>query len=139
MAQGLRHPAREVTIVPYVGLAAPHWRHHDIVAAAGAAIDFLTGAELQVLAHADPHFAEPPPAARHGDGGAAQAGIDLDERVFDLGWSERFLLRHLQKFRWDLYRRARLADGFEISPRAQPRAGAVLVPFVEDQPRRRHQ
>ena len=33
----------------------------------------------------------------------------------------------------------RLANGFEIGPRAQPRTGAVLVPFVVDQPRRRHQ
>ena len=56
-----------------------------LVAAAGAAVDFLAGAELQVLAHADPHFAEPGPVAGHRDRGVAQAGIDLDEGVLDLG------------------------------------------------------
>ena len=39
----------------------------------------------------------------------------------------------------DFHRRARLADGLEISPRREPRAGAVLVPLVVDQARRRHQ
>ena len=48
-------------------------------------------------------------------------------------------LRQLQEFFGDLHRRARLADGLEIGPRAEPRTGAVLVPFVEDQPGRRHQ
>ena len=42
-------------------------------------------------------------------------------------------------FRRNLHRGARLADGLEIGARAEPGAGAVLVPFVEDQPGRRHQ
>ena len=39
----------------------------------------------------------------------------------------------------DFHRGAGLADGLEIGARAEPRAGAVLVPFAEDQPGRRHQ
>src|SRR6266852_408331 len=65
--------------------AAPHRRHLDLVAAAGAAVDFLAGAELQVLAQADPHLAEPRPVAGHGDCRTAQPGIDLDEGVLDVG------------------------------------------------------
>src|SRR5712691_9985874 len=39
--------------------SAPDRRHHHLVAPAGAAIDLLAGPELQILAHADAHFAEP--------------------------------------------------------------------------------
>src|SRR5579872_4515419 len=48
-------------------LPAPDRRHHDLVAPAGAAIDFLAGAELQVLAHADAHLAQPLPVECDGD------------------------------------------------------------------------
>src|SRR5947199_8307354 len=59
--------------------APAHRRHQYFVAAAGAAIDFLAGAELQILAHADPHFAEPGLVAGHGDRLGSEAWIDLDE------------------------------------------------------------
>ena len=62
---------------------APHRRHHHLVAAAGAAVDLLAGAELEVLVHADPHFAETPAVAGHRDRRCAQAGIDLDEGLLD--------------------------------------------------------
>src|SRR5580658_3961732 len=42
---------------------APYRRHHHLVAPAGAAIDFIAVPEFQVLAHADPHLAEPGPVA----------------------------------------------------------------------------
>ena len=58
---------------------APHRRHLDLVAAAGAAIDFLAGAELQILAHAEAHFAQARLVAGHRDRGGAQARIGLDE------------------------------------------------------------
>src|SRR4029079_13638136 len=45
--------------------AAPHWRHRHRVAPAGTAVDFLAGAELHVLAHADPHLAQAPARADH--------------------------------------------------------------------------
>ena len=45
----------------------------------------------------------------------------------------------LEKFRRDLHGGARLAHGLEIAARRQAGAHPVLVPFVEDQPRRRHQ
>src|SRR5947199_3599658 len=54
-------------------------RHDDLLAAAGAAIDFLAGAELQVLAHADADLAQPPLIADHGDRGIAEARIGVDE------------------------------------------------------------
>ena len=71
--------------------------------------------------------------------GVAQARIDLDEGVLDLGGRHRLRLGQFEIFRRNLHRGARLADGLEIGPRAEPGAGAVLVPFVEDQPGRRHQ
>src|SRR6185437_14099727 len=40
-------------------LAAPHRWHRHLVAPAATAIDFLACAELQILAEADAHFAEP--------------------------------------------------------------------------------
>src|SRR3954447_493658 len=68
------HPGMTLLLSP-----APHRRHQHLVAAAGAAVDFLAGAELQVLAQADPDFTEPPAVAGHRDGRTAQARIDLDE------------------------------------------------------------
>ena len=59
------------------------------------------------------------------------SSISAGAMVFGVG--------QFQKFGGNFHRRARLADGLEIGPRAQPRAGAVLVPLVEDQPGRRHQ
>ena len=80
-----------------VCLPAAHRRHHHLVAAAGAAVDFLAGAELQILAHADPHFAEPPAVAGHRDRGTAQARIDLDEGVLDLGGRDRLRLATIRR------------------------------------------
>src|SRR6266702_4031477 len=62
-----------------LNLPTPDRRHHHFVAAAGAAVDFLAGAELQVPAQADPHFAQPRAVARHRNRRTAQARIDLDE------------------------------------------------------------
>ena len=58
-------PGRHVAsdgLAQHPGMAcssAAHRRHQHLVAPAAAAVDFLAGAELQVLAHADPHLAEP--------------------------------------------------------------------------------
>src|SRR5260370_8822510 len=86
-------------------LPTPHRRHRHLVAPAGAAVDFLAGAELQVLAQADAHLAEPVLVAGHRDRGIAQAGIGLDEGVLDLGGRNRPGLRQLQKSLHYLYRR----------------------------------
>src|SRR3981081_2017059 len=91
----------------------PQRRHHDLLAAAGAAVGFLAGAELQILAHADTDLGEPGPVAGHGDRGIAQARIDLDEGVLDLGGRHGLGLRQFQIFGRNLHRRARLADGLE--------------------------
>src|SRR6267378_3243783 len=72
-----QHPGNEIVALP-----APDRRHQHLVAAAGAAVDFLAGAELQVLAQADPHFAEAPAVAGRRNCRCAQARIDLDERRF---------------------------------------------------------
>src|SRR5207244_10398534 len=64
-------------------LPAPHRRHQHLVAAAGAAVDLLAGAELQVLAQADPHFAEPLAVAGGRNRRRAQPRIDLDEGGFE--------------------------------------------------------
>ena len=83
-SQGLRaalRPGHETT--------PPHRRHHYLIAAAGAAVDFLAGAELQILAHADPHFAQAPLIADHRDRGIAQARIGLDECGLDLSGRDR--------------------------------------------------
>src|SRR5450756_1889176 len=58
-------------------LPAAHRRHQHLVATAGAAVDFLAGAELQVLAQADPHLAEPGPVAGHCDRRGASPGLTL--------------------------------------------------------------
>ena len=110
-----------------------------LIAAAGAAIDLFAGPELEILAHADPHLAQPGAIAGHRDRRAAQARIGLDERLFDLVRRHRFFGLKIDEFVRNLHRRARFADGLKIRPRRQTRTGAVLVPFVEDQPRRRHQ
>src|SRR3954470_13469835 len=67
------------------GLAAPDRGHGHLVAAAASAIDFLAGAELQILAQTDPHLTEPGPVAGHGDCRSREPGIDLDEGLLDLG------------------------------------------------------
>src|SRR5260370_39007250 len=58
-------------------LSTAYRRHDHPVAAAGAAIDFLAGTELQILAHAEPQFAEPRPVACHPDRGRPQPGTHL--------------------------------------------------------------
>ena len=70
---------------------------------------------------------------------AREAGIGLHERLLDLVGRHRQRLTGVDIGLRNLHGGARLADGFEIGVRAQSRAGAVLVPFVEDQARRRHQ
>src|SRR5487761_2355300 len=65
-------------------LPAADGRHHHLLAPAGAAIDFLAGAELEVLVHADPHFAEPRAVAGDRNRGVGETGIDLDEGVLDV-------------------------------------------------------
>src|SRR5882757_10726048 len=94
-------------------LPAPDRRHHHFVAAAGTAVDFLAGAELQVLVEADPHFAEPAAAAHHRDRRTAETGIDLNEGLLEVGGSNGFRLRYLQNFLGDLSRGAGLPDGLE--------------------------
>src|SRR5215218_964014 len=97
-------------------LPAPHRRHHHFVAAAGAAVDFLAGAELQVLAHADPDFAKAPAGADHRNRRTAEARIDLDKGGLERLGGYRFRLRQLQEFVRDLHRRAGFSDVLEIGP-----------------------
>src|SRR3954469_7486416 len=94
----------------YATSPAAQRRHHDLVAPAGAAGYFVAGAELQVLAHADPHLAQASLVADHGDAGFAQARIGLDERGFDIGGGDRLRLGQFEKITGDFYRGARLAD-----------------------------
>src|SRR5262249_56758531 len=97
------------------------------------------GAEAKVLADANAPLAQAPAAAGQRDAVASEAGIGLYERLLDLVGrdSERRARRDIGI--GDLHRRARLAHVLEIGVRAQPRAGAVAVPLVEDQARRGHQ
>src|SRR6185312_70435 len=117
----------------------PDWRQDHLIAAAGAAVDLITGAKLQILAEADAYFAQPLPVASHRDRRGRQARIRLDEGVLDVGRRNRFRLGQLQEFLRDLDRGPRFANGFEIGALTEAGAGAVLVPFIVDQPRRRHQ
>src|SRR3984893_19049146 len=121
------------------GAAAAHWRHDELVTAAGARLDVGAGTEAQVLAEANAHLAQTPAAAGHRDAVAAEAGIGLHERLLDLVERDRERRARRDIGIGDLHRRARLAHILEIDVRAQPRAGAVAVPLVEDQARRRHQ
>src|SRR5260370_23870435 len=98
--------------------ATPYRRHRHLVAPAGAAVDFFAVAELQVLAQADAHLAEPVLVAGHRDRRIAQARIGLDEGLLDLSGRNRLRLGQLQIFLGDFDRRARLANGLEIGPRA---------------------
>src|SRR4051812_47599555 len=72
--------------------AAADRRHHDLVAPAGAAVDFLAGAELHVFAHADPHLAQAPARAEHRNRRTAQTRIDLDEGLLDVAGGNGFRL-----------------------------------------------
>src|SRR6476646_900300 len=120
------------------GAAAPQRRHDDLVAAADPPVDLRTWAEAKILTHADAHLAQPPAVTGYGDGVAGQAGTGLHEGFLDLVGRHRERLGRPDIGLRDLHGGARLADGFEIGGGAQPRAGAVLIPFVEDQARRRH-
>src|SRR5262245_6495326 len=73
------------SLAPERRAAAPHRRHHDLVAPAGAAVDLGTGAKAEVLAHADAHLAQSPAVAGDRDGVTAEARIDCDEGLLDLG------------------------------------------------------
>src|SRR5262249_52967106 len=121
------------------GAAAAYRRHDELVAAAGARVDVGAGTEAQVLAGANAAPAQAPAAAGPRDAVAAKAGIDLHERLLDLVGRDRERRARRDIGIGDLHRRARLAHVLEIGVRAQPRAGAVAVPLVEDQARRRHQ
>ena len=110
-----------------------------LVASAAAAIDFLAGAELEILAHADPHFAEPGPVAGTAIAASLRPGLTLMKASSISDGATVFGSDSSRNSGGNFHRGARLADGLEISPRRQPRAGAVLVPLVEDQPGRRHQ
>src|SRR5215213_11729825 len=72
--------------------AAPHRRHDYFVAAAGAAVVFLAGAELHILAQADPYFAQAPAGAGHRNRRTAQARVDLDEGRLEITGSDGLLL-----------------------------------------------
>src|SRR6516162_1579838 len=74
---------KEVGCVSRTRSAAANRRHQHLVAPAGAAIDLVAGAELQILAHADAHFAQTRPVAGDGNRSVGKAWIDLDEGVFD--------------------------------------------------------
>src|SRR5882724_1329057 len=64
---------------------SPAYRwHHQLVAAAGALVDVLAFAELEVACHADAHFAQLGTGACHRDAGPAHARIGLHEGVLDL-------------------------------------------------------
>src|SRR6516162_4474879 len=121
------------------GAAAAHRRHDKLVAAAGARVDVGASTEPQVLAEANAHLAQAPAAAGHRDAVAAEARIGLYERLLDLVGRDRERRARRDIGIGDLHRRARLANVLEIGVRAQPRAGAVAVPLVEDQARRGHQ
>src|SRR3954467_14772193 len=112
------------------GAAAPQRRHDDLVAAADPPVDLRTRAEAKILTHADAHLAQPPAVAGYGDSVAGQAGIGLHEGVLNLVGRYRERLSRPDIGLRNLHGRARLADGFEIGGGAQPRAGAMLIPFV---------
>src|SRR4051812_20090856 len=115
-------------------------RHDDLRPFAAAPLQFGAIAELQViLAQADAHFAEPLAVAGHGNGGGAEPGIGLDEGLLHFGRGDFARRRRLQVSLRDLPGGTRLADLLEITAGSETRAGAVLAPFVEDQPRARHQ
>ena len=118
---------------------AAHRRHHELVAAAGARVDFRAIAELQVLADADAHFVEPPAVACHRNrfrvrpglaftkASSTSSGVTVSGARVEIGVG-------------NFHRpRAPCARSRNRRARRQPRAGAVAVPFVKDQPRRRHQ
>src|SRR5258708_19721596 len=50
--------------LPLRALAAPDRRHRHLFAAAGAAIDLLPGAELEILVHPNTPFPHPPLSPR---------------------------------------------------------------------------
>src|SRR4030095_6401997 len=102
------------------------------LAPAGAAIDLLAGTELEILVHADTYFAEPRLVAGHGDRRTAQAGIGLDEGLLDLGRRNGLRSRQFEKLFRNFHGGARLADGLEIGPRSQSRAGAALGPLSRE-------
>src|SRR5258708_27004422 len=57
------------------GLAAAHRRHRHLIAPAGPAVELVAGAELQILAHADAHFAQPRAVAGYCDSSGGKTRI----------------------------------------------------------------
>src|ERR1700744_340668 len=84
--------------------AAAHWRHRHLVAPAAAALKLLAGPELEILAHADPDFAEPGPVAGDRNRRLAEAGIDLDKGLLDFGGRHCLRIGQIQEFRRYFYR-----------------------------------
>src|SRR5262249_2009630 len=121
------------------GLRAAHRRHHQLLAPAGAAIDARAIPEREIARHADADFAQPFGVATDRDAAPAEAGIGLGERFLDRVGRDREFRIQLEEFGGNFHDRAGLADRLEVGPRRQARAGAVLVPLMEDQAGRRHQ
>src|SRR5262249_51147969 len=115
------------------------WRHDDLLATARARIDVRAGAKAKVPAPADAHLAQTPAVAGHRNAVAGEARIGVDEGLLDLVRRDREHCAPRDISVRDPHHPARLAHGFEISAGSKPRAGAVAIPFAEDQPRRRHQ
>jgi len=66
-------------------------------------------------------------------------GIGLDESLFDGTRCHAERLLAIGEFWRDFHDRARFAHRVEVSARRLAGTGAVAIPFVVDQPRRRHQ
>ena len=65
--------------------------------------------------------------------------IGLDEGLRHIVGLDHDRLVQRDEFGGNFDRRARLAHRFEIGARRKPGAGSVTIPFMEDQPRARHQ
>src|SRR3954463_14771471 len=128
-----RAPQHEVALSP------AHRRHPQLLAAAGTLVGLGALAELQGAWHADSKFAQARSAAGDRDARAGKSRVRRNEGVLDLVRRNSELVLRRQIDRRDLHRGACLANGLEIAARRQAGADPVLVPLVEDQPRRRHQ
>ena len=119
--------------------AAADRRHHHLVAAAGAAVDLRAVAELQILRHADPHLAQPPTVAGHGDALPARGPGLASIKAFSTspGVTARYFVTSLNCAGICTVSRALRTVSKYCCP-FMPAACAVPVPLVKHQPRRRH-
>src|SRR5271166_425920 len=115
------------------------WWHDHLVATASMRIDIGAGTEAEIPSDADAHLAQSPAVAGYRNTIPPESRIGLYKSLLDLIGSYREHLFEVNKFRRNLHDRPHLADGFEIGTRGLPGTGAVLVPLLEDQARRRHQ